>query len=102
LKRERDNNRLTRDKPGGCTPTREGQCVHEVLQWSTISLKAGDGEPCGSKGASVIEVLETTEEPENGHIGIEASAPTKRTGSITQLKCIFINAHSMGNKQEEL
>jgi len=41
-------------------------------------------------------------EPENGHIGNKASSPRKGVGSIGQLKCIYTNARSMGNKQEEL
>jgi len=40
------------------------------------------------------------EATENGHIGIRASFPKKMAGSITQLKCIYIKAHSMDNKQE--
>ncbi|KAK4830584.1 hypothetical protein QYF61_011819 [Mycteria americana] len=47
-------------------------------------------------------VLETTEAPENGHVGIRASPHKKVTGSIAQLKCLYTNARSMGNKQEEL
>ncbi|KAK4824952.1 hypothetical protein QYF61_021640 [Mycteria americana] len=49
-----------------------------------------------------VDVLETTEEPENGHVGIRVSPPKKVTGSIAQLKCIYTNACSMGNKEEEL
>jgi len=58
--------------------------------------------PCGSEGTRFIEVLETTEAPENGHTGTEASPPRKVVGSIVQLKCIHTNARSMGNKHEEL
>jgi len=47
-------------------------------------------------------MLETTEAPENGHIGIEASSPRKVAASIAQLKCIYNNARSTGNRQEEL
>ncbi|GAB0184113.1 hypothetical protein GRJ2_000876600 [Grus japonensis] len=42
------------------------------------------------------------EVPENGHIGIRASPSKKVAGSIAQLKCIYTNAHNMGNNQEEL
>ena len=79
----------------------EGWCASEVLRFA-ISVEVGDGDPCGSKDARVIDVLETTEAPENSHIGIRASPPKKVAGSIAQLKCIYTNAHSMGNKQEEL
>jgi len=47
-------------------------------------------------------MLETTEAPDNGHIGIRASTSGKVVGSIAQLKCIYANACSMGIKQEEL
>ncbi|KAM9628635.1 uncharacterized protein ACIBXB_017819 [Morphnus guianensis] len=76
-------------------------CASEVL-WSAISVEVGDGDRCSSKDARVIDVLETTEVPENGHVGIRASPPKKVAGSIAQLKCIYTNARSMGNEQEEL
>ena len=79
----------------------EGQCASEVLQ-SAVSVEAGDGDPCGSKDARVIDVLDTAEVPENGQVGIRASPPKKVAGSIAPLKCIYTNARSMGNKQEEL
>ncbi|KAK4818516.1 hypothetical protein QYF61_014329 [Mycteria americana] len=79
----------------------EGRCASDVL-WSATSVEVGGGEPCGSKDARVIDVLETMEVPENGHIGIRASPPEKVAGSVAQLECIYTNACSMGNKQEEL
>ncbi|KAK4827657.1 hypothetical protein QYF61_020429 [Mycteria americana] len=82
-------------------PTFEGLCASEVL-WSAISVEVGDGDPCSSKDTRVMNVLETTEATENGHIGITASSPEKVAGSVAQLKCIYTNARSMGNKQEEL
>jgi len=77
LKGERDNNRLARDEPASDTPMCKGWCARDIL-WSAISVEEGDGEPCVSEGARVIEVLETTEVPENGHIGTEAFPPTER------------------------
>jgi len=65
-------------------------------------MEVGDGHPCNGKDASVIYVLETMEKPQNGHVGIRASPPKKVSGSIAQVKCIYTNARSMGNKQEEL
>ena len=65
-------------------------------------MEVGDGDPCSSKDSRVIGVLETMEVPENDHIGIGASPLKMVTGSIAQLKCIYANAFSMGNKQEEL
>lgn len=79
----------------------EEWCASEFLQ-SAISVEVGDGEPCNSKDARIIDVLETTEVPENGHVGIRASPPKKVAGSVAQLKCIYTNACSMGNEQEEL
>ena len=38
------------------------------------------------------------ETPEYGHEGIRATATQKEA----QLRCFYTNAHSMGNKQEEL
>lgn len=78
-----------------------GWCASEVLQ-SAISVEVEDGDPCGSKDARVIDVLETTEASEKSHTGIRASSPIKVAGTTAQLKCIYINARSMGNKQEEL
>jgi len=101
LKGERDKTRLARDKPGGSTPIFEGWCAREVLR-SAVSVEEGDGEPCNSKDTRFIDVLETTEVPENAHIGIRTSPPKKVVGSIPQMKCIYINAHSTGSKQEEL
>ncbi|KAJ7410694.1 hypothetical protein BTVI_52665 [Pitangus sulphuratus] len=56
----------------------------------------------GSKDARVIDVLKTAEVSESGHAGTGASPPGKAAGLITHLKCIYTNAHSMGNKQKEL
>ncbi|GAB0189218.1 hypothetical protein GRJ2_001387100 [Grus japonensis] len=75
----------------------EGQCASKVLQ-SAISVEAGDGEPCDSKDTRVIDGLETTE----GQVEIRASPIRRMEGSAAQLKCIYTNACSMGNKQEEL
>lgn len=52
------------------------------------------------KDTRIIHVLEITEAPENGHIGLKASSHKKVAGSIAQLRCIYTNAYSMGNKEE--
>ncbi|KAJ7397322.1 RNA-directed DNA polymerase from mobile element jockey-like [Pitangus sulphuratus] len=78
----------------------KGQCTSEVFR--SPLMEVGDGDPCGSKDTGDIDMLETTDMPENGHVRIRASAPQKVTGSIAQLKCIYTNARKMGNKQEEL
>lgn len=46
--------------------------------------------------------LENTGTPENDHRGMRVSLPRKVAGSLSQLKCIYTNAHSMSNNQEEL
>jgi len=101
LKGERDKTRLARDKPVRGTPMFEGWCASEVLQ-SIISVEVGDGDPCSSKDARLIDVLETMKVPENGHVGIRAAPPKKMVGSIAQLNSIYTNAHSVGSKQEKL
>lgn len=50
----------------------EGQRASQLLQ-SAVSMEAGDGDPCGSIATRVIDVLETTKAPENGHVGIGTS-----------------------------
>jgi len=47
-------------------------------------------------------MLETTRVPENAHIGVRASPVRKTLGSTAWLKCMYMNARSMSNKQEEL
>ncbi|KAK4810800.1 hypothetical protein QYF61_008773 [Mycteria americana] len=100
LSGEGDKTRLARDKPVGGTPIFEGRCASEVLR-SAVSVEVGDGDPCGIKDERVVDALETTEVPENSHIGIRASPPKNVAGSIAQQKSIYTNARSMGNKQEE-
>ncbi|GAB0209357.1 maestro heat-like repeat-containing protein family member 7 [Grus japonensis] len=69
-----------------------------TLEEFAPEVEVGDGDPCSGKDARVIDVLETTE----GQVGIRASPLKKVTESVAQLKCIYTNAHSIGNKQEEL
>ena len=40
--------------------------------------------------------------PEEQHKGIPATPASKSASLGAQLKCLYANAHSMGNKQEEL
>ncbi|PKU41683.1 mitochondrial fission process protein 1 [Limosa lapponica baueri] len=46
--------------------------------------------------------LATTEVSEHGQGDVGARHPLKVAGKLAQLKCIYTNARSMGNKQEEL
>lgn len=73
MKAEENKTRLDRDKLGGTTPIFEECCSRQVLQ-SAISVETGDEDPHGSKDRRVIDVLETTEVPKNGHVGIRASS----------------------------
>lgn len=79
LKVKRAKTRLTRDKPGASTLRFEG-CA-DIALWSAISVKAGNGDLCGSKDTRVIDVLETTQVHENGDVGIKASPPQGGVGT---------------------
>lgn len=94
-----EEDKTSLDKLEGTTGMFEGCCVRQVLQ-PAITVWAGDGDPCGSNDRRVIDVLETTEVPESGHVGIRASSLQKAFGSVAQLKHIYTNTHRMGNKQE--
>lgn len=60
-------------------PLFEGRCAKDILH-SATSVKAGHGDPCGSKDTRVTDVLETMEVPENGHTGIRAAPHKKAAG----------------------
>ena len=77
----------------------EGWCASEVLR-SAISLEIRDGDPCSSRDARVIDVLESMEAPEDGHIGIRSSPWV--VGSVAQVECVCTNARSTGDREEEL
>ncbi|KAJ7427364.1 hypothetical protein WISP_07728 [Willisornis vidua] len=64
-----------------------------------LKVKAGDGEPCGSKGRRVIDMLETMAVPGNAHIGIKDAPSKELAGSIDQLNCTYT---SSWNKQKDL
>lgn len=73
LKVKRAKTQLTRDKPGASTLRSEGWA--NTVLWAAISVRAGNGELCGSKGTRVIDVLQATEAHENSDLGIRASPP---------------------------
>lgn len=103
-KGKRDKTRLSREWDvgyGSGMPVFEGWFASKVLR-PAVSEEIRDGDPCGSKNIRVIDVLETMQEPGNGHVEITASLPKKVMGSVAQLKYIYMNAHSMSDKQEEL
>lgn len=71
LEGERYTTRFARDKPGSTTAVFESVLVRSftLLPWWRW-----DGDPCSSSDARVIvDVLETMEAPENGHVGTGAS-----------------------------
>ena len=61
-------------------------------------MKEEDNSPCCRKNRRVGVRLVTVETHEYGHQCIRATATPKEA----QLRCLYSNAHSMGNKQEEL
>ncbi|PKU36248.1 mitochondrial fission process protein 1 [Limosa lapponica baueri] len=69
-----------------------GKNTSKILQ-SVISVEAGDG---GSKD------MRGKDRSEHNQVGMRAHPPEKVAGQLAQLKCIYMNACSMGNKQEEL
>lgn len=55
------------------------------------------------EGPGAAEALaNNSETPVNCHKGLRVSSSEKGMWPIAQLKCLYTNAHSMGNKQEEL
>ena len=54
-----------------------------------------------AKTQGFLDVLETTEAPKNGHVGIRASSPRMVVGPIAQLNCIYTNACKHGQKARE-
>lgn len=79
LKVKRAKTQLTRDKPGASTLRSEGWA--DTVLWAAISVKAGNGELCGSKDTRVIDVLEAKEAHENSDLGIKASPPQEGVGT---------------------
>lgn len=73
----------------------------KVLQ-SAVPLEVGGEDSCGSKDTRVVDVLETVEASENGHVGIRDFPHKMWQESPLQMKTIYVNAHSMDSKQEDL
>ncbi|KAK4820817.1 hypothetical protein QYF61_007211 [Mycteria americana] len=105
LKGEGDNIRLAREKLRDDVPRLEGADVSEGTQpvslrcagYTGAQLKLcrvelGDTELIGAKRETPVKYLKA-------HKGCSSM---KETWTTAQLKCLYTNAHSMGNKQEEL
>lgn len=93
VKGERDRNKLTGDNPGGGSSMAVGWCASKVLQ-SAIPVEALDGKPCNRKDKGYWHV--------RNHRSSWEWPLRKVKGSLAQRKCSYTNAHSTGNKQEEL
>ncbi|XP_035169883.1 uncharacterized protein LOC118159406, partial [Oxyura jamaicensis] len=88
----------TRKEPECNMPVLVGEeCASKTLQ-SCVLVKDEDDRTFCRKDTRVGEKLVTMETPEYGQKGIRASPSQK----VAQLRCIYTNARSMGNKQEEL
>ena len=61
-------------------------------------MKEEDDSPFCGKNTRIGVRLVAVETPECGHESLRATATPKEA----QLRCLYANAHSMGNKQEEL
>ena len=71
------------------------RCASKIPQSCVLSE---EDSPFCRKNTRVGVRLVAVETPEYGHEGLRAT-PTQK---MAQLRCIYTNAHSMGNKQEEL
>ncbi|PKU47468.1 rna-directed dna polymerase from mobile element jockey-like [Limosa lapponica baueri] len=58
--------------------------------------------PYSSEDIKRSNRLATTEGTKHGRVGNRARPPQRVAGQSAQLKCIYTNTHSMGNKQEKL
>ena len=74
-----------------------GGCAYKIPQ-SCVLVKEEDDPLFCRKNTRVGVRLVPMETPEYGQEGIRVS-PTQK---VAQLWCFYTNAHSMGNKQEEL
>jgi len=72
-------------------------CASKIPQ-SCVLVKEEDDSPFCRKNTRVDVKLVAVEIPEYGHEGIRAAATHKEA----QFRCLYTNACSMGNKQEEL
>ena len=87
---------VTRTEPVCNVPVLVGErCASKIPQSCVLNE---EDSPFCRKNTRVGVRLVAMETPEYGHEGIRATATPKEA----QLRCLYTNAHSMGNKQEEL
>ena len=72
-------------------------CASKIPQ-SCVLVKEEEDSPFCRKNMRVGGRLVAMETPEYDHEGIRTTATQKEA----QLRCFYTNAHSMGNKEEEL
>ena len=101
MKGDGDVTRVTKAVPGSSTPAPVGKSASKVLQ-PVVAVEVGDDDPRASKDMRSSDGLAPAEMSEHGQVGIRACPPSQVTRQLGQLKCIYRNARSMGNKQEEL
>lgn len=66
-----------------------------------LSVLVEDGNPFGSKDMKASDRFVTTEVSVCHQVGFRACLSRNVAGQLTQMKCVYLNAHSMGKKQED-
>ena len=89
---------VTNTEPERNVPVLEGEGCACKTPWSCALVKEEDDSSLCRKNTRVGVRLVAVETPECGHEGIRVTATRKET----KLRCLYTNAHSMGNKQEEM
>ena len=89
---------VTRTQPVGNVPVLVGEGCASKIPQSCVLVKEEDNSPFCRKNTRVGVRLVAVETPEYRHEGIRTIATQKEA----QLRYFYTNAHSMGNKQEEL
>ena len=101
MKGEGDKTGTPRHKPQGRLPEFVGCCASDDPH-PAIPVEARDGDMQHNKDARDIDGSVTVVTPVKAQAGIRISKCKQVLGTSAHLKCIYTNAHSMGNKQEEL
>ena len=89
---------VTRTEPVYNVPVLVGEGCASKIPPSCVLVKKEDDSPFCTKNTRVGVRLVAVETPEYGRESIRATATQKEA----QLRCLYTNACSMGNKQEEL
>ena len=101
MKGEGDKTGTPRNKPQGRLPELVGCCGSDDPH-PAISVEVRDVDMQHTKDARDTDGSVTVLTPVKGQAGLRTSKCKKVLGTSIHLKCIYTNAHSMGNKQEEL